>query len=70
MYKKYELNKEDKPNEWIGEKLFKEFRRVEIREGQTAFIPSGYIHYVYTPEDSLVLGGNFLMEKYFGLQFE
>ncbi|EFO85509.1 hypothetical protein CRE_23031 [Caenorhabditis remanei] len=69
MYKKYELNEEDKPNEWIGEKLFKEFRRVEIREGQTAFIPSGYIHYVCTPEDSLVLGGNFLMEKHFELQF-
>lgn len=34
--------------------------RVELTEGQTFFIPSGWIHAVYTPEDSLVFGGNFL----------
>lgn len=28
--------------------------------GQTFFIPSGWIHAVYTPIDSLVFGGNFL----------
>ncbi|KAK6748625.1 hypothetical protein RB195_001317 [Necator americanus] len=35
-------------------------RRVVIDEGQTLMIPSGWIHAVYTPLDSLVFGGNFL----------
>ena len=34
--------------------------RVEVRAGNTLLIPSGWIHAVYTPEDSLVFGGNFL----------
>ncbi|VDN02822.1 unnamed protein product [Thelazia callipaeda] len=34
--------------------------RVELYEGNTFIIPSGWIHAVYTPEDSLVFGGNFL----------
>lgn len=33
---------------------------VTISEGQTLFIPSGWIHAVYTPHDSLVFGGNFV----------
>ena len=34
--------------------------RFEVREGNTIFLPSGWIHAVYTPRDSLVFGGNFL----------
>lgn len=34
--------------------------RIELHPGNTFFIPSGWIHAVYTPEDSLVFGGNFL----------
>lgn len=34
--------------------------RVELSAGHTFFIPSGWIHAVYTLEDSLVFGGNFL----------
>ncbi|XP_042885733.1 lysine-specific demethylase 2A-like [Penaeus japonicus] len=34
--------------------------RIELRQGNTFFIPTGWIHAVYTPEDSLVFGGNFL----------
>ena len=34
--------------------------RVEVEEGETFFIPSGWIHAVHTPVDSLVFGGNFL----------
>ena len=33
---------------------------VTLRAGQTLVIPSGYIHAVFTPEDSLVFGGNYL----------
>jgi hypothetical protein len=31
-----------------------------LQEGQTLILPSGWIHAVYTPVDSLVYGGNFL----------
>ena len=35
-------------------------QRFEIPQGGTFFIPSGWIHGVYTPTDSIVFGGNFL----------
>lgn len=34
--------------------------RITLMEGNTFFIPTGWIHAVYTPKDSLVFGGNFL----------
>ncbi|VDL71094.1 unnamed protein product [Nippostrongylus brasiliensis] len=34
--------------------------RVVLNPGTTTIIPSGWIHAVYTPVDSLVFGGNFL----------
>ncbi|XP_013776610.2 lysine-specific demethylase 2A-like isoform X2 [Limulus polyphemus] len=34
--------------------------RIELKTGYTFFIPAGWIHAVYTPEDTLVFGGNFL----------
>ena len=34
--------------------------RLELLPGQTLLIPSGWIHAVYTPVDSLVFGGNFV----------
>lgn len=34
--------------------------RVTLSEGDTFFIPTGWIHAVFTPEDALVFGGNFL----------
>lgn len=37
-----------------------ECARVEVNAGQTFFIPSGWLHAVLTPVDSLVFGGNFL----------
>lgn len=35
-------------------------RRFSVTSGQTLFLPSGWIHAVFTPVDSLVFGGNFL----------
>lgn len=35
-------------------------RRVDLQAGDTMLIPSGWIHAVLTPEDALVIGGNFL----------
>ncbi|XP_072514412.1 lysine (K)-specific demethylase 2Bb isoform X2 [Salminus brasiliensis] len=35
-------------------------QRIDLQQGHTFFIPSGWIHAVYTPEDALVFGGNLL----------
>jgi len=34
--------------------------RCVVRTGETVFLPSGWIHAVMTPVDSMVFGGNFL----------
>jgi F-box and leucine-rich repeat protein 10/11 len=38
----------------------KDVLKISIKEWQTLIIPAGWIHAVYTPEDSVVFGGNFL----------
>lgn len=44
--------------------------KLSIEAGQTLLLPTGWIHAVYTPLDSLVYGGNFLntynVEEQFG----
>ncbi|KAL8710801.1 MAG: hypothetical protein Q9220_004604 [cf. Caloplaca sp. 1 TL-2023] len=46
----------------------KECYRVDLCEGDTMLIPSGWIHAVWTPEDSLVIGGNFLTRLNYNMQ--
>ncbi|EDV29726.1 uncharacterized protein TRIADDRAFT_19587 [Trichoplax adhaerens] len=54
--------------QWVSSKLQNEVflgdemqcYKCRIRQGETLFIPTGWIHAVYTPTDSLVFGGNFL----------
>jgi hypothetical protein len=46
----------------------KECIRVDLSAGDTMLIPSGWIHAVWTPEDSLVIGGNFLTRMHYGMQ--
>lgn len=48
--------------------LTKECYRVDLSEGDTMLIPSGWIHAVWTPENSLVIGGNFLTRMHYGMQ--
>ncbi|XP_048586432.1 lysine-specific demethylase 7A isoform X2 [Nematostella vectensis] len=50
--------------------MVKKCYKVQIKQGQTLFIPTGWIHAVYTPVDSLVFGGNFLHSFNIGLQLE
>ncbi|KAA8912322.1 hypothetical protein FN846DRAFT_916773 [Sphaerosporella brunnea] len=38
---------------------------IALNKGDTFFIPSGWIHAVYTPVDSLVIGGNFLTKNFY-----
>lgn len=47
-----------------------ECMRVDLREGDTMLIPSGWIHAVWTPEDSLVIGGNFLTRMNYEMQIK
>ncbi|KAJ3565100.1 hypothetical protein NP233_g7859 [Leucocoprinus birnbaumii] len=44
---------------WLGDMVDEVFK-VELQEGNTMIIPSGWIHAVYTPVDTMVFGGNFL----------
>jgi hypothetical protein len=44
--------------------------RLSLRASQTLVIPTGWIHAVYTPQDSVVLGGNFLHGMDIALQVE
>ena len=43
-------------------------RILTVEASQTLFVPSGWIHAVYTPLDSLVFGGNFLHGFHIGSQ--
>lgn len=43
-----------------GENRPEQCNKVILKQGQTFIIPGGWIHAVYTPIDSIVLGGNFL----------
>uniref|UniRef100_A0A8C6KS97 [histone H3]-dimethyl-L-lysine(36) demethylase n=1 Tax=Nothobranchius furzeri TaxID=105023 RepID=A0A8C6KS97_NOTFU len=44
---------------FLGDKCH-DCQRIELKQGNTFIIPSGWIHAVYTPQDTLVFGGNFL----------
>lgn len=48
----------------------KECYRVDLFPGDTMLIPSGWIHAVWTPEDSLVIGGNYLTRIHYGMQIK
>ncbi len=50
---------EQQTSAFLGDSL-EQCQRVVLRAGDTLFLPSGWPHAVSTPEDSFVLGGNFL----------
>ncbi|XP_052779281.1 lysine-specific demethylase PHF2-like isoform X2 [Mya arenaria] len=54
---------------FFGDQVDKCYKCV-IRQGQTIMIPTGWIHAVFTPLDSLVFGGNFLHTYNIPLQLE
>ncbi|CAL2035568.1 unnamed protein product [Caenorhabditis brenneri] len=55
---------------WIGELLAGQWRRVILKKGTTIFIPGSYIHFVYTPKDTIMIGGNFFIETNLEQQFD
>ncbi|KIK63840.1 hypothetical protein GYMLUDRAFT_71958 [Collybiopsis luxurians FD-317 M1] len=54
---------------WLGD-LCDEVVKVTLSAGHTMIIPTGWIHCVYTPEDTLVFGGNFLHSYSIPTQFK
>ncbi|PYH47755.1 [Histone H3]-lysine-36 demethylase [Aspergillus saccharolyticus JOP 1030-1] len=69
--KKYEewCNSPAQDTTFLGDQT-KECYRVDLAEGDTMLIPSGWIHAVWTPENSLVIGGNFLTRLNYGMQIK
>ncbi|GMT18118.1 hypothetical protein PFISCL1PPCAC_9415, partial [Pristionchus fissidentatus] len=65
MYEEYLKNPEQ--SGFYGDVADK-CHRVFVNPGNTLIIPSGWIHAVYTPEDSLVFGGNFLHSRSVAMQ--
>ena len=67
--KKYEEWCNSPAQNWtfLGDQT-KECYRVDLSQGDTMLIPAGWIHAVWTPEDSLVIGGNFLTPLHYPLQ--
>jgi len=47
-----------------------EVTKVNLHAGNTMIIPTGWIHAVYTPQDALVFGGNFLHSYNAALQLQ
>jgi F-box/leucine-rich repeat protein 10/11 len=69
--KKYEewCNSPAQDTTFLGDQT-KECYRVDLQEGDTMLIPAGWIHAVWTPENSLVIGGNFLTRMNYGMQIK
>ncbi|BGP17296.1 JmjC domain-containing histone demethylation protein 1 [Rhodosporidiobolus nylandii] len=58
-YERWSGSSEKQETTWLGDEVDQVYR-MELKPGNTAFIPTGWVHAVYTPSDSLVIGGNFL----------
>uniref|UniRef100_A0A1I8FJR5 JmjC domain-containing protein n=1 Tax=Macrostomum lignano TaxID=282301 RepID=A0A1I8FJR5_9PLAT len=50
----------DNLTEFLGDRCPGQVYQLRVTTGNTIVLPSGWIHAVYTPMDSLVFGGNFL----------
>ncbi|KAK0305274.1 JmjC domain-containing histone demethylation protein 1 [Friedmanniomyces endolithicus] len=64
-----EWNESPQQNFTFLPSITNECYRVDLSEGDTMLIPSGWIHAVWTPETSLVIGGNFLTKMSYRNQF-
>ncbi|XP_052231548.1 lysine-specific demethylase 7B-like isoform X2 [Dreissena polymorpha] len=63
------LNASNQSELFFGDQVDKCYKCV-VRQGQTVLLPSGWIHAVFTPIDSLVFGGNFLHDYSIPMQLE
>jgi len=70
--KKYEdwCNSDTQNVTFLGDLCGGNCTRIDLQAGDTAFIPAGWIHAVWTPEDTLVIGGNFLTRLDYEMQIK
>ncbi|CAG5128861.1 unnamed protein product, partial [Candidula unifasciata] len=68
LYEKW-LSSSNQSESFFGDKVEHCYQMV-VKEGHTLFIPTGWIHAVLTPLDSLVFGGNFLHNFNIRLQLQ
>ncbi|KAM0748242.1 Clavaminate synthase-like protein, partial [Meredithblackwellia eburnea MCA 4105] len=68
-YEEWSGSSERQENTWLGD-MVDEVYKIELGPGNTMIIPTGWIHSVYTPEDSLVIGGNFVHSLNIGTQLD
>uniref|UniRef100_A0A7M5WSM2 Uncharacterized protein n=1 Tax=Clytia hemisphaerica TaxID=252671 RepID=A0A7M5WSM2_9CNID len=61
------VSSSDQGQVFFGEKVDKCYK-VRLTQGNTLILPTGWIHAVLTPKDSLVFGGNFLHSYNIALQ--
>lgn len=67
LYKELELSK---GSLWQQDPdVLRRFERVVVNAGEMVLIPPGYLHFVYTPVNSLVIGGNFLTLNFIRFHF-
>ncbi|KAH9810354.1 JmjC domain-containing histone demethylation protein 1 [Melampsora americana] len=58
-YEKWSGDPDLQESTWLGDQVDIVYK-VSLQAGHTMIIPTGWIHAVYTPIDSLVFGGNYL----------
>lgn len=68
IYEEWNMQK-NQSEIFLGDKI-QNCYKFELKAGNTILLPSGWIHAVYTPSDSLVFGGNFLHSHSISLQLK
>ncbi|KAF9929144.1 JmjC domain-containing histone demethylation protein 1 [Linnemannia zychae] len=59
----------DQSTTFFGDDVPGKCIKVELTQGDTMMIPAGWIHAVYTPSSSVVIGGNFVHSLNIPMQF-
>ncbi|KAF8945494.1 Lysine-specific demethylase 7A, partial [Haplosporangium bisporale] len=66
--KKYAEWSMEQENNFFSDLVDGQCFKVELKEGDTLFVPAGWIHAVYTPTNSIVFGGNFIHSLHIPMQ--
>ncbi|GJJ74375.1 hypothetical protein EMPS_06733 [Entomortierella parvispora] len=59
----------DQSTTFFGDEVAGKCYKVDLQQGDTMFIPAGWIHAVYTPLSSVVIGGNFIHSLHVPMQY-
>ncbi|KAG0268276.1 JmjC domain-containing histone demethylation protein 1 [Actinomortierella ambigua] len=62
-------NSADQASTFFASEVNGKCYKVDLEQGDTMLLPTGWIHSVYTPKDSIVIGGNFLHSLNIPTQF-